>query len=402
MTVISFKDTNFFKPLKVGSVTLSHRVAHLPTTRFRAADDHTATDLQLKYYADRGAIPGTLLVTEATSSSARTGFYPNIPAIWEDKHVESWKKVTDAVHDNGSFISLQLWSLGRVFPAGLAKAHGLDVTSASATYESEKAKEEAEKIGVPTRPLTEEEIKDLILTDFTNAAKNGLEAGFDFLEIHAANGYLLEQFIQPSSNLRTDKYGGSIENRARFLLELVDHLLTFVPAEKLAIRLSPYNTFQGTLGKDEPISPIVQYGYIFDQLQKRADKSGKELGYVSYVDSSMTNPSFGQENVEFVRALYKGVLLRGGAYSYFDQAKEALLKDIQDDKTIIGFGREFISNPDLPERIKEGYPLTPYDRSTFYTNTNWGYNTYLRHGETTVYDQEVESKVAAKSLATKA
>ncbi|KAG7195491.1 uncharacterized protein KQ657_003254 [Scheffersomyces spartinae] len=401
MTVTSFKDTNLFKPLKVGNVTLAHRVAHLPTTRFRAADDHTATDLQLKYYADRAATPGTLLVTEATSTSARTGFYPNIPAIWESKHVESWKKVTDAVHEKGSFISIQLWSLGRVFPHALAKAHGLEVTSASATYPSDEFKKDAEAAGMITRALTEEEIKDIIVTDFTNAAKNALEAGFDFIEVHSANGYLLEQFIQPSSNQRTDKYGGSIENRARFLLELIDHLLTIVPAEKLALRLSPYNTFQGTLGKDEAIHPIVQYGYILDQLQKRADKSGKELAYLSYVDSSITATDFKQDDAEFVRALYKGVLLRGGAYSYYEDAKEAIVKDAQDEKTIIGFGRVFISNPDLPERVKEGHPLTPYDRSTFYTNDNWGYNTYLRYNEETKYDKEVESKVSPMSLVAK-
>lgn len=288
-----------------------------------------------------------------------------------------------------------------VFQASLLKAEGLPLTSSSALYESEKSKEAAEAAGNPVRALTEEEIKDLIYNQYTNAAKNAIEAGFDFLEIHGANGYLVEQFINPSSNTRTDKYGGSIENRARFVLELIDHLISVVGADKLAIRLSPFNTFQGMLAEDEAVHPIATFGYIVSELQRRANE-GKELAYINVVDGRF-NPD-GTESAldnKFIDQIWKGIILRGGNYTYDDKNNWAnVAKDVdQDDRTLIGFGRHFIANPDLVSRLENGHELNAYDRSTFYGHDNNGYNTYPFYGSSEVVDAEAESKVVPKSLA---
>ncbi|ABN65609.1 NAPDH dehydrogenase (old yellow enzyme) [Scheffersomyces stipitis CBS 6054] len=400
MTATSLKSTNLFKPIKVGSVTLQNRVTHLPTTRTRAFGDHTATDLQLIYYEDRSSSPGTLLVTEATLISMNQGLYPNVPGIWNKDQVKSWKKITDAVHKKRGFISVQLWAVGRVGFPDLLKAEGLPLTSPSALYESEKSKEAAEAVENPVRMLTEDEIKDIIYNQYTNAAKNAIEAGFDFLEIHAANGFLVEQFINPSSNTRTDKYGGSIENRARFALELVDHLISVVGADKLAIRISPFNNFKGMLAENEVIHPIATFGYIVSELQRRADK-GNELAYISVVDGRYN--SDGTEavlNTKFIDQIWKGVILRGAKYTHdYKKNWETVARDVDhDNRTLIGFGRNFIANPDLVSRLENGLELNAYDRATFYKNYNNGYNTYQFFGSSEEVDAEAEAKVLPKSL----
>lgn len=232
------KETDLFKPIKVGQHTLTNKVTFAPTTRNRALNDHTPSDLELEYYDKRSKFPGSLLITEATFVSEQGGLYANVPGIWNDKHVNAWKRITDKVHENGSFISCQFWFLGRVADPKLLKEHGLDLVSSSALYPNDDFKKKAETAGNPVRALTEQEIHDLIYDSYTKAAKNAMAAGFDYIELHSAHGYLLDQFLQPATNERTDKYGGSVENRARFLLELIDQLITIVGANKLAIRIS--------------------------------------------------------------------------------------------------------------------------------------------------------------------
>ncbi|KAK6458654.1 NAPDH dehydrogenase [Scheffersomyces xylosifermentans] len=400
MSAPILKGTNLFKPIKVGAVTLQNRVAHLPTTRTRATSEHVPTDLIQQYYSDRSSSPGTLLVTEATLISEKQGIYTNVPGIWNQDHVKGWKKVTDAVHKKGGFMSIQLWALGRVGKPDLLKAAGHDLTSASALYESEASKKAAEAAGNPVRELTEEEIKDLIFNQYTNAAKNSIEAGFDIIEIHGANGYLVEQFINPSSNKRTDKYGGSIENRARFVLELIDHLITVVGAERLAIRFSPFSFFQGMLAENEEVHPVATFGYILSELQKRAN-DGKQLAYINLVDGRF-NADWTESGVDnsFANQIWKGVILRGGNYTYDDKNNwKTVAKDVDaDDRTLIGFGRHFIANPDLVERLKEGKELNAYDRDTFYTTNNYGYNTYPFLNSKVEIDIEEETKRLGKSL----
>ncbi|EPY49157.1 NADPH dehydrogenase [Schizosaccharomyces cryophilus OY26] len=279
------EQSNLFKPIIVGKNTLDQRVVFAPTTRFRAVDDHTPSDLMLQYYSDRAQAPGSLIITEATFISPRAGLYPNIPGIWNDKHVQGWKKITDAVHAKGSYMACQVMFLGRVGSPELLKKHGLDLISPSAIYKCEESKKAAEAAGNPVRALTEEEIKGIIYEDYKNAAINAMEAGFDYVEIHSAHGYMLDQFLQPATNQRTDNYGGSIEKRARIVLEIIDLLSDTIGAEKLAIRLSPWAKFQGMKAEQDTVHPITTFSYIVNELQKRANNAinAMEAGF-DYVE----------------------------------------------------------------------------------------------------------------------
>jgi NADPH2 dehydrogenase len=398
MTKSGLKDTSVFSPIKVGNVTLSHRVAQLPTTRFRATEDGTPSNLQLQYYKDRSAFPGTLMITEATDASFKLGHYPNAPGIYTDRHTAAWKKIVDVVHANGSVIAVQLWALGRVAIPSVLKERNVPFTAPSAIYASDDSRQEAEKIGHELRSLTEEEIHDIIYNQYTNAAKKALEAGFDFIEIHSANSYMLEQFLHPSSNKRTDKYGGSIENRARLLLELIDHLLTFVPAEKLAVRFSPWNSHLGMLAENEEISPVVIYSYLASELQKRAN-AGNKLAYVSLVYGSRFQPDrngLTYDNTFFLQ-IWKGVVLRGGQHSSSTDFS-GLPAETDDGRTLVGFGRHFIANPDLVKRIEQGWELNEFDRTTSYGNSNEGYNTYQTYGDKSEVDIETARTQLAEAL----
>ncbi|RCK55171.1 putative NADPH dehydrogenase [Candida viswanathii] len=388
--------SNLFKPIKIGNTTIKHRIAHLPTTRSRATAEHVPTDLNKTYYTDR-AKSGALIIAEATLISLNQGIYPHVPGIWTQQQSDAWKEIVDSVHAVGGKIALQLWALGRVGNAKLLKENGLPLTGASPIYEHEQAEKDAIEAGNPIQELTQEQIKDLIFNQYTNAVKLADAAGFDFIELHGANGYLIEQFISPVTNKRTDKYGGSIENRSRFLFELIDHLNTVVDPAKLAIRLSPLNDFQVP-----EVNPSAEedYTYIIEGLQQRADE-GKGLAFIDVVDERY-NPdgTIRPKTVQFVDKVWKGVLVKGGSFTY--DKKEGEWTTIQgvadaDDRTLIGFGRHFIANPDLPERIKNGYPLNPYDRSTFYAGYNYGYNTYPFYGQE--INADPEEKLAGKALA---
>lgn len=396
MTGKPIRQSKLFQPIKVGSFELKHRVAHSPTTRLRADENNVPSDLQLKYYTDRTTKPGTLVVSEAAQITDNEYRYPNVPGIWNNDQVKAWKIITDAVHKNKSAIALQLWSLGRIADPEGMKERGFKPFAPSAIYESEEVKAKAEKVGNTIHEMTEDEIHHLVNHTYVNAAKNGLAAGFDFIEIHSANGYLLEQFINPCSNKRTDKYGGSIENRTRLTLEVIDALIPIVGADKLAVRFSPWSTFQGMLAENDEVHPIATFGYLASELQKRAD-NGNELAYISLVDGRF-EPD-GERGVDntFFKQIWKGKLLRGGNYTYDAENWETVLSDMDDDRSIAGFGRLFISNPDLPDRIENEKELNPYDRSTFMVaSTNKGYNTYSKLGET--IDVETESKMNAIAL----
>ncbi|KAK6464448.1 NAPDH dehydrogenase [Scheffersomyces coipomensis] len=395
MTIPSLKSTNLFKPLQIGNISLKHRVTHLPTTRFRATAEHVPTDLQLKYYTDRSIAPGTLLITEATFVSEKLGLYRNVPGIWNEEQTKAWKTIVDSVHEANSFISIQLWSLGRTGDPKFLKERGLDFIAPSAIYFDEASQKAAEEAGNPIRALTEDEIHDIIYNQFPNAVKNSIKAGFDIVELHSANGYLLEQFLQPTSNQRTDKYGGSIENRTRIVLEIVDNLINNegIDPKQLAIRLSPFNTYQGSLAEKEPTHPIATYGYLVSELQQRALK-GQELAYLSVVQNAGSN-------VDFINQIWTGKIVKCGFYSTQDDYTN-VIKDVEaDDRTAIGFGKKFIANPDLVERLSNDQELNAFDASTFYGYTNYGYNTYPTLNEIgkLEIDEEAEKNHFGKALA---
>ncbi|QRG40818.1 hypothetical protein FDK38_005309 [Candidozyma auris] len=394
VTPKSLKNSKLFQPIKVGKNEFSNRVVFAPSTRFRAAQDHTPSDLQLQYYDDRTKYPGTLIITEGTVPNEKTGTYAGVPGIFTENHIKGWKKINDKIHENKSFSSIQLWGLGRAADPAQNKKEGQKYQAPSPIYQDEEAEKAAKEAGNELVAYTTEEV-DQLFEEYVKTARNAIAAGFDYVELHGAHGYLLNQFFEASSNQRTDKYGGSIENRARFPLALVDRLTEEIGAERLAIRISPWAKFLGMKGVDDKEShPIATYGYFLGQLQQRAD-AGKQLAYVSIVEPRVAgNVDVEAENIHgdntFVKTIWKGVLVRAGNYTYDAPDFKQLLEDIDDGRTLVGFSRFFISNPDLVYRLRDGKTLTPYDRSTFYADNNWGYNTYDVSDGKQKFDEEAE------------
>lgn len=378
--VSPLKDTKVFKLIKVGRHTLSNRIFYAPSTRIRALADRTPSDLQLRNYDERTKSPGSFVVTEAVFSFPQAGLINGVPGIYSAEQTAAWKKVVDKVHANKSFISIQLWNLGRLGDPALLKAQGLPYLAPSAIYLNEAAQKKAEDAKNPIRALTEEEIHDQIYNQYTNAAKNAVEAGFDYLELHGAHGYLLHQFLEEATNKRTDKYGGSIENRARFVLELIDHLISIVGADRLALRISPWVTIQGMEGVNGKVHPLTTYSYLLHELEKRAQK-GDRLAYISVVEPRVNGAEILEKdqqlgNNDFVNDIWKGIILKAGNYTYDAPEFKQVVQDVDNDRTLVGFSRYYISNPDLVDRLKNGLTLSSYDRNTFYAGNDFGYNVY--------------------------
>ncbi|KAJ4376478.1 hypothetical protein N0V83_001762 [Neocucurbitaria cava] len=351
-------ESRLFKPLKLGSIELKNRIAMAPLTRFRASDDHVILPFAKDYYGQRASTPGTLLITEATYISKQHGGYPNVPGIYHQEQIDAWKKVTDEVHKKGSFIYLQLWALGRVANKDFAKANGITVKSSSATQLSDD-------LAVP-QEMTQEDIKETVAT-YAQAAKNAIAAGFDGVEIHGANGYLVDQFLQDTCNKRTDSYGGSVENRSRFAVEVTQAVVDAIGADKIGIRLSPFSTFQGMKMED----PLPQFSDIVKKLD------AFNLSYLHLVESRISGnadiESF--DSLNPLLPLYQGPILFAGGFKP-DSAKR-LVEEHKDRDVVVVFGRYFISTPDLVFRLEKGIDFNPYDRDTFYkTKSEEGYTDY--------------------------
>ncbi|ESZ94379.1 NADPH dehydrogenase [Sclerotinia borealis F-4128] len=367
--------STLFTPLKVGAAELQHRIAMAPLTRFRADDSHVPLPFVAEYYAQRASVPGTLLVSEATFIAPQAAGYANPPGIWNQDQIAGWKKVTDAVHAKKSYIWMQLWALGRAAdPTSLEQEGGYKVKSASdIPFEG----------GAKPEPLTEVEIKEYIGL-YAQAAKNAIEAGFDGVEIHGANGYLIDQFFQDTSNKRTDSWGGSVENRARFGLEVSKAVVAAVGPEKTAIRLSPYSPFQGMKMED----PIPQFTYITQELKKL------NLAYLHLVEARINgNTDCEQvEKVDFLIDIWAGtspILLAGG---FTAKSAQTIVEEYKGKDIVIVFGRFFITNPDLPFRVKEGIDFVPYDRNFFYNKGEEnGYTNYAFSKEFVAQQKAIEA-----------
>jgi len=275
-----------------------------------------------------------------------------VPGIWNAAQIAGWKKVTDEVHKKGSSIFVQLWALGRASSeATLKKELGPDAKVVSASNIPFEG-------GATPTPLTEDEIWEYVGL-YKQAALNAVEAGFDGVEIHGANGYLVDQFLQDVSNQRTDQWGGSVENRARFGLEVSKAVVGAIGAERTGIRMSPFSTFQGMKMKD----PVPQFSYYVEELKKL------KLAYIHVVESRIAgNADVPQtETIDFLVDIWgktSPVLLAGGFNQ--DSAYKTVDEEHKDSDVVIVFGRYFISNPDLVFRVKEKIPFADYDRSTFY------------------------------------
>jgi len=351
-----------YSPVTLGPYTFKNRIAMSPMTRSRA-QGNVPDDLMVEYYKQRAGSAG-LIITEGTSPSPNGLGYPRIPGIFSAAQVAGWKKITDAVHTKGSKIFVQLMHTGRVghpnnLPQGAAVVGPSAIAAAGEMYtDAEGAKPH------PTpKAMTEADVKTAI-GEFEQAAKNAVAAGFEGIELHGANGYLLEQFIRPTSNKRTDAYGGSIENRARFALEVVKATTAAIGKDKVGIRLSPFGVFN-----DLPLYPEMEAEYAY--LARALNATG--LFYIHLVDHSpMGAPAVPQSIKETFRKEFKGVLILSGGY---DAARAE--SDLEAGKAdLVAVGRPLLANPDLLERWKSGAPLNPPDMNTFYTPGAKGYTDY--------------------------
>ncbi|KAJ4258515.1 Chanoclavine-I aldehyde reductase fgaOx3 [Fusarium falciforme] len=352
--------TKLFTPLKVGAMSLSHRIAMAPMTRLRASDSHVPLPSVKEYYKQRASAPGSLVVTEATVISPRHGGYANVPGIYNQSQIDAWREVTNAVHAKGSYIFLQLWALGRAAnPQFLEKGGHQLVSSSDVPMKSAFS----DDMHYPT-PLTEDGIWDAI-SDFAAAAKNAISAGFDGVEIHGANGYLVDQFIQDVSNKRTDAWGGSIENRSRFAVAVTRAVVEAVGSERTAIRLSPWSKYQGMRMDD----PVPQFS---DLVRRLADF---KLAYLHACESDARQTN--GEEIKFILDTYGDAspVLVAGNYDAAS-AKKAVDADYADHDVVVAFGRPYISNPDLVFKAKNGIEFAPFDPKTMYAQSDEGYIDY--------------------------
>ncbi|ODV94697.1 hypothetical protein PACTADRAFT_50558 [Pachysolen tannophilus NRRL Y-2460] len=385
------KETNLFKPIKLGECLAQHRVVLPPLTRYRC-DNYTPTDLVADYYEQRSKRPGTFMISEGTFISAQAGGCIGVPGIYDDSRQKAWSKVISKIHKNNSFIFIQLWGLGRqADPVLLANEGNYPFVSASGIYESEASKIAAIKANRPLRPLTKIEINQYI-EDYVSSSIRAIKAGADGVEIHSANSYLLDQFIQEISNKRTDEYGGSIENRSRLLLEIIDKVINEIGSHRVGVRFSPWGKFGGMGWYNQ--SPIPQYSYILKELEKKA-QMGKRLAYVHFVEPRVSNFKLVSSETEgsnnFIYDHWKGNVIRAGNYT---NDYEATKRDVNsNDRTLIAYGRFFTSNPDLPNRLEKGLPLTPYNRDQFYKSGpgGFGYTDYPTY-EQIIMNEETQAK----------
>lgn len=353
-------ESRLFKALTIGGMQIQHRIGMAPLTRFRASDSRTPVEIMVDYYTQRSAVPGTLLISEGTVACASgAGGFDNAPGIWTEEHIAGWKAVTDAVHRKGCFIFCQIFSMGRVATAEGAKKEGVSVLAPSAIPLDEPG------AAVP-RAMTREEIQQCV-DDFVKASKNAIAAGFDGVEIHGANGYLLDQFLQDTTNQRTDEYGGSVENRSRLVTEILEAAVRAIGSERVGLRLSPWSTFQMTKMKD----PVPQFSDVIGKTNRL------RLAYLHLVESRVAGGSdaAGSESLDFAYPLWDGPILVAGGYK-LGEARRLVDEDHPNKDIVVMFGRDFISNPDLVYRMKFGVQLTKYQRQTFYSNDAVGYVDY--------------------------
>jgi len=367
---------SLFSPLKIGPYQLQHRVVMAPLTRMRAEKPSLAPrPLNAEYYAQR-ATSGGLIIAEA-SPVMPTGFgSPGVPGIYTEQQIVGWRKVVDAVHAKGGVIFLQLWHVGRVSHSSFQPGGVLPVAPSAVPIPPDLKTGTADgKVTVYETPraLETSEIPGIVEA-YRQAARNALKAGFDGVEVHGANGYLIEQFLQSHTNLRTDRYGGSIENRTRFLMEVTQAVIDVWGADRVGVRLSPYGIANGSGEAD----PMPLYTHVVEALNPLG------LAYLHFIEPRSSGAGRAEVNWQNVpsamvlfRPICKGVLITAGGFT--GEAAEAAIAEGHADA--IAFGRMFISNPDLPRRLREGYPLTPYNRATFYGGEEKGYTDYPVYGE---------------------
>jgi N-ethylmaleimide reductase len=359
--------------VKVGPYNVSHRVVLAPLTRMRAEEGAIPGPLMAQYYAQRTS-KGGFLIGEATIAAANGNGYLGAPGLYEDNQIAGWKQVTDAVHAKGGRIFLQLYHAGRQSHADVQPGGATPVSPSAVAHGGVAYTATGWVPSTPSRALEVSEIVDLV-ESFRKAAERGVAAGFDGVEIHAANGYLFDQFLQDGSNKRTDAYGGSIENRSRFLLDVTHALISVWGSDRVAVRIGP----SGSWGDMHDSNPETLFSYVAQQLDKL------DLAYIHLIEprvlGNVDDESKDQAPVaaQLIRKHYKGTIIAAGGFAA--DSAEAIIA--AGDADLVAFGRHFIANPDLPERFRNNWPLNAYDRPSFFGGNEVGYTDYP------VYDAEL-------------
>ena len=353
--------TDLFSPLRLGAIDLANRVVMSSLTRNRAGEGNVPTDLMVEYYRQRAS--AGLILTEASPISPQAHGYPRTPGIHTAEQIAGWRKVTDAVHAAGGRIALQLWHVGRISHPDLQPGGGVPVAPSAIKPAGQAITYEGLKDYVTPRALATDEIPGLV-ADYVQAAKNAREAGFDGVEIHGGNGYLVDQFLRSSTNRRTDAYGGSRENRARLLFEILDAVGGAVGSDRTGLRLSPVTTFNDIADED----PQATFDYVVGQL------NGFGLAFLDILQGTGGAPR--EQWVPFdygrLRSLYKGKLILNNGFDFAggNAAVQAGAADA------IAYGRLLLANPDLVERFRRGAPLNAPDYEKLYVGEEQGYTDY--------------------------
>lgn len=350
------ENINVLSGLKRGPFNFKNRVFMAPMTRSRAPEQ-IPTDLMVEYYRQRSS--AGLIFTEGTQVSDQGVGYVFTPGIHTSEQVSGWKKITEAVHENGGLIFCQLWHVGRVSHPDFHKG-ALPVAPSAIGFEGQAYTLKGPQNVVTPRALSIDEIKEIV-SDFKSAAESAKKAGFDGVEIHGANGYLPAQFLEDGANKRTDEYGGSIENRTRFILEITDAAISVYGRERVSVRLSPRNPYNGMSDS----TPEQTYSYLIEQLEKR------KLGILHFMESAQL-PDGVMALAPTVRKIFSGLLILNFGYDL--TSADSVIQNGGADA--VSFGTLFIANPDLPERFQERSSLAMPDQATMYGGSSKGYTDY--------------------------
>ena len=355
------RGSSLFEPIRLGAITAPNRILMAPLTRARATMAHVPTAMMVDYYRQRAG--AGLIITEATGISAQGLGWPYAPGIWTAEQIDGWKSITSAVHEGGGRIFLQLWHMGRLVHPSLP-GRGQPLSSSATTMSGLARTYEGKQPYAQAKAMTHEDIRSAI-ADYATAARNAMKAGFDGVEIHGANGYLIDQFLRDNANFRTDDYGGPIDNRIRFLVEVTKAVVNAVSADRVAVRLSPNEERQGV--NDSHPEPL------FEAAAAALSDFGLAFLEVREPDFDGTNGKAERPPVApLMRAAFKGPFVLNSDYDY--KKGQAALDAGKADA--ISFGRPFISNPDLPRRFSKGLALTADDKETWYEGGETGYLTY--------------------------
>jgi N-ethylmaleimide reductase len=353
---------SLFDPIKLGAIMAPNRILMAPLTRGRSTMDHVPTPIMIDYYRQRAG--AGLIISEATGISAQGLGWPYAPGIWNGAQVETWRPITKAVHEAGGLIFSQLWHMGRIVHPSLPGRSSQPLSSSPTTMPGLARTYQGKLPYMQAREMTRDDIRSVV-AEYRNAARNAMDAGFDGVEIHAANGYLIDQFLRDNANFRKDEYGGSIENRIRFLIEVTSAVVETVGADRTGVRLSPNEERQGV--NDSNPEPLFEAA--------AAALSGLNIAFLEVREPDFDGTNGRAERPPVaprMRAAFKGAFVLNSDYD--GKKGQAALDAGEADA--ISFGRPFISNPDLPKRFAKGLALTPDDMDTWYTGGLKGYADY--------------------------